>query len=340
MTSRRAARLLAARISCLTASCLTVGTAHAEVREVRIAQQFSLGYLQFDVLRHEHLLEKHAAALGIADLKVTFATFNGADVMNEALLANGLDVVSGGVPGLITFWAKTHGTAQEVRGIAAIAAVPIYVNTRNPNVHTIADFTRADRIALPAVKVSIQATLMEMAAAKLWGDSNYDRLDGWTVSVPPPDATAGLLSASAGFNAASTMSPFQEIQLRDPAIHKILNSVDIVGNGTTTCAWTTKRFRDANPTVYRALVAALREASAFVMSHKREAVGFYVESGKAKLSADDMTEIIAGPQFSYDPTPRAMMTYAGFMHRVGRIKIEPSAWTDLFFPEIHDLPGS
>jgi len=28
------------------------------------------------------------------------------------------------------------------------------------------------------------------------------------------------------------------------------------------------------------------------------------------------------------------------MHKVGRIKVVPASWKDMFWPEIHDLDGS
>ncbi len=37
--------------------------AHAEVGEIRFTQQFSMGYLQFNVMKHRGLLEKHVAEL-------------------------------------------------------------------------------------------------------------------------------------------------------------------------------------------------------------------------------------------------------------------------------------
>jgi hypothetical protein len=40
---------------------------------------------------------------------------------------------------------------------------PLILNSRNPKVHSIKDFTDVDRIAMPAVKVSAQAVLLEMA---------------------------------------------------------------------------------------------------------------------------------------------------------------------------------
>ncbi len=77
-----------------------VGAARAEVPEIRFAQQFSMGYLQFDVMRHRNLLQKHAALLGLPEVKVTYIVFNGPDMMNDALLSGAIDVASGGVPGL------------------------------------------------------------------------------------------------------------------------------------------------------------------------------------------------------------------------------------------------
>ena len=51
----------------------------AAAQEVRIARQFSMGYLQFNVMEHEKLLEKHAAALGLKDVKIAWSIFNGPD---------------------------------------------------------------------------------------------------------------------------------------------------------------------------------------------------------------------------------------------------------------------
>jgi len=35
-----------------------------------------------------------------------------------------------------------------------------------------------------------------------------------------------------------------------------------------------------------------------------------------------------------------VMKYAEFMHRIGTLKNLPASWKDLFFPEIHGVPGS
>ena len=138
-------------------------------QEIRLAQQFSMGYLQLNVMQHEQLIEKHAKALGVSDPKVSWFKFNGPTAVNEALISGNVDIGSGGVPGLLTLWARTKGTPQEVRGISALSSQPFLLNAKNPAIKAITDFKDSDRIAVPAVRTSVQALTLQMAAAKQWG---------------------------------------------------------------------------------------------------------------------------------------------------------------------------
>src|SRR5437764_15494019 len=89
---------------------IAIVPAAAQVPEIRLARQFSMGYLQFNVMEEYKLIEKHARALGIPEVRVTWATFNGPNMMNDALISGRLDIVAGGMPGLLTLWARTKGT--------------------------------------------------------------------------------------------------------------------------------------------------------------------------------------------------------------------------------------
>ena len=315
--------------------------ARAEATEVRLAKQFSMGYVQFNILEHKKLIEAHAKAAGLGEVKVTWATFNGPNAMNDALVSGSVDVVAGGVPGLVTLWAKTRGTPQEVRGISALSSQPFLLNTRNPRIKTIKDFTDADRIALPAVKVSVQAVTLEMAATQAFGKENYAKLDPLTVALSPPDATVGLLSGGTQFESVFSVPPFQQQQLEDPKIHTVLNSFDVLGGSHTfTVAWTSRKFHDDNPKLYRALVDALKEATDILNQDKQAAAALWIEDSKSKLPLDMVQKILAGPQVVWTMTPEHTMKYADFMAEVGSIKTKAESWKDLFFPEIHDLKGS
>ena len=310
-------------------------------QEIRLAQQFSMGYLQLNVMQHEQLIEKHAKALGVADPKVSWFKFNGPTAVNEALISGNVDIGSGGVPGLLTLWARTTGTPQEVRGIAALSSQPFLLNTRNAAIKTIADFKDSDRIAVPAVRTSVQALTLQMAAAKQWGPKEFEKLDPLTISMTPPDATIALLKGGAQITAAFSVPPFQFMQLDDKEVHTVLNSYDVLGGPHTfTAIWTSKRFRDENPKMYKAFIEALKEATDRVNADKRKAASYWIEDSKSKLPLDKATAIVSGAQVHWTMVPENTMKFADFMGSVGRLKAKPKSWQDYFFPEAQGMKGS
>jgi NitT/TauT family transport system substrate-binding protein len=310
-------------------------------QEIRLAEQFSMGYLQLNVMQHEKLIEKHAKALGIPDAKVSWFKFNGPTAVNEALISGNVDIGSGGVPGLLTLWARTKGTPQEVRGISALSSQPFLLNTRDPNIKTIKDFKDSDRIAVPAVKSSVQALTLQMAAAKAYGEKEFEKLDPLTVSMTPPDATVALLKGGAQITAAFSVPPFQYQQLEDKSVHTVLNSFDVMGGSHTfTAIWTSAKFRDSNPALYKAFVAALKEATEIVARDPRAAAALWIEDSQSKLPLDTAGKIVSGPQVHWTMVPENTMKFAEFMASVGRLKAKPESWKDYFFPEIHGEKGS
>lgn len=315
-------------------------TPPALAENLRVAQQFGITYLQLNVIKHLNLFEKHAAELGVPDLTVDWATFNGVAQMNDALISNSLDVAVAGAPGLITAWSRTAGTPQEIRGICAFAQAPLLMNTNDPALKSIRDLRDTDKIALASVKISIQAIVVSMAAAKEFGIEHYDKLDPLTMSLGPADQTTGLLSGSGGFNVSLSTPPYQNIQLKDPKIRTILDSTDVLGQASVTMLTTTKRFHDEQPVLYKAVLAAMDEATDFISKNRRQAIQFYLDDSKDKISVDDLDQILSDPRYRFDSVPAGTMKFADFMQKTGMIKTAPAAWSDLFFPEIADRKGS
>src|SRR5262245_29061194 len=337
----RLSRVLATAVLAAGAWLAAMSMAAAQVPEIRFARQFSMGYLQFNIMEHHQLLEKHAKAAGAGDVKVVWATFNSPAAMNDALLSGSVDIVSGGVPGLLTIWARTRGTPNAVKGVTALSSQPIFLNTRNPGVKSIADFTEQDKIAVPAVKVSLQAMMLQMAAAKQWGQANFAKLDPLTVGMSPPDATVALLSESAGITSVFSVPPFQFQQLEKAGIRTVLNSYDVFGGPHTfTVAWTSSQFRDKNPVLYKALIAAFDEATRMLTKDVKQASQYWIDDVKSKLTVDRVAQIASGKQVRWTMVPENTMKYAEFMYAVGNIKAMPADWKELFFPELHALPGS
>jgi NitT/TauT family transport system substrate-binding protein len=315
--------------------------ARAETGEVRAAQQFGLSYLALMMMEDGKLVEKHAKAAGLGEIKVSWAKLGGPGAMNDALLSGGLDFGSGGVPSLITLWSKTRGTPQEVRGVGALNSMPVNLVTSNPNVKSIRDFTENDKIAVTTVKVSTQALLLQMAAAKEFGEQNYARLDPLTVSLPHPDAMTALLSGGTTITAHFSSPPFQYQEAARPGIRTILSNYEILGGPATfNVVWSTARFRDANPRTYAAFVAAFEEATATINRDKRAAAEVYKRMSGTKETLEELLKMMEDPLVEYTLAPKSTMKTAEFMAKVGTIKEKPASWRDLFFPNVYQLQGS
>jgi NitT/TauT family transport system substrate-binding protein len=315
--------------------------AHAEVPEVRIARQFSMGYLQLNVIEHEKLIQKHAAELGIPDVKVTAYKFNGPAAMNDALLSDSIDVVSGSPQGLLTIWSRTRGTAGEVRAVSALATLPFALNTNDPTIKTIDDLARCKKIAVPSVKVSAQAVTIEAAAAKAYGIKEFARYDQFTVSMSPPDSTIALLSGLAEVACNFAVPPYMQQQLENPKIHTVLNSFDVWGGPNTfTTAYMSSKFRTKNPVLFKAIFAALKEATERVNADPSAAARYWIEDGESKLSLDFVKSVATAPGTVWTMTPQGTEAVAAFMNEAGTIKAKPASWKDYFFPEAYDLNGS
>jgi NitT/TauT family transport system substrate-binding protein len=335
-------RTTLARISvALTALSLFTAAplARAEMAEIKVAQQYGISYLPLMVMEEGKLIEKHAKAAGV-DVTVSWAKFAGGNVMNDALLSNSLQFASGGVGPFVTLWAKTRGNL-DVKAVAAINSMPLYLNTRNPSVKTIKDFTDKDKIALPAVKISIQAITLQMAAEKAFGQGQQNKLDPLTVTLAHPDAQTALLSGQSEITAHFGSPPFQYQQLRNPAIHTVLNSYDVLGGPATfNVVWTTSKFRAENPKLYEAFVKALDEATAMINRDKKWAAEAYLRISKDKDTPLDIQAMLDDPAIVYTTTPQNVMKYVDFMAKTGLIKSRPDSWRDLFFPNAQGLPGS
>src|SRR5690349_6424251 len=132
----------------LVASRVALG----EATEVRVAQQYGIGYLPLMVMEQKKLIERFAKEAGL-DVKVTWAKYPGGKEMNDALLAGKLDFASGGLSPLLAIWSSTKGTAN-VKGVASMNTMPLYLNTNQSRIHSIRDFGKDDRIALPGTKTS------------------------------------------------------------------------------------------------------------------------------------------------------------------------------------------
>jgi NitT/TauT family transport system substrate-binding protein len=334
----RRARGLAALLLALAVS----GCGGGPANEVRIPTGArGVGFLPLYVMREHGLVERHAAAAGLEDLSVRWIDIGGPAVMNDALLSGSVHFAAAGPPAFLTLWDRTRGNA-DVKGVAAIAALPMYLNTRAEHIQTLDDITERDRIAVTAVKVSIPAIVMQMHARRHYGEEEVWRFDRHTVGLSHPDALVALLSGGGEINAHFTSPPFHQRELKHPGIRTVMTTDDVLGGPATfTMLSTTSAFRERNPIVYQAVLAALEEATAMIAADRRAAAELLVATdGGAGLTVEEIREMLEDADIAFTTTPQNVMTYAEFMHEIGSIDERPPSWRELFFPEVHSAPGS
>ncbi|MDN7180879.1 ABC transporter substrate-binding protein [Caballeronia sp. SEWSISQ10-4 2] len=300
---------------------------------IRIAEQFGVVYLLLNVARDQKLIEQEGKKAGV-DIKVDWLKLSGGAAVNDALLSGSIDIAGAGVGPLMTIWDRTHGK-QNVKGVASLGNLPYYLVSNNPNVKTIADFTEKDRIAVPAVSVSVQSRVLQFAAAKRWGDKDYDRLDKLTQAVPHPDAAAAIIAGGTEITGHFGNPPFQQQELAaNPKAHIVLNSYDVLGGpSSATVLYATEKFRDNNPKTYRAFIAALADAARFVSANPEAAADVYIRVNNARIDRKLLVGIIKNPDTQFKIAPQNTLALAQFMYRVGAIKNEPKSWQDYFFTD-------
>ncbi|OWY26742.1 ABC transporter substrate-binding protein [Herbaspirillum robiniae] len=307
--------------------------------QIRIAQQFGIGYLILDVVQDQKLIEKQGKKEGL-DIKVEWNSLSGATGMNEALLAGALDVVSAGAPPALVLWDRTRGR-QNVKAIASLGSMPNYLLSNNPNVKTVKDFSSKDRIAVPAAGVGFQSRTLQIETARLYGKENYKRFDDITVSLSHPDATAALLAGGSEINAHFSSPPFQYQALENKNVHKVISSYDILGGPATfNFLYTTQKFHDENPKTYRAFYNALVEAADFIRNNKAKAADTFIRVQKSKLSPEFVRKIVEDPEINFTVSPERSFVYAEKLHEIGVLKNRSSSWKDYFFEEAYAQPGS
>jgi NitT/TauT family transport system substrate-binding protein len=309
----------------------------AEVSEVKIAMQYGLGHLPVMVMRDKKLVEKHLKEEGLGNTTTKYFQLAGSAAMNDALLSGSVDFTSGGLTGIATLWGASKG---RVKALSAVNAFPMYLNTINPKIKSLKDFTPADKIALPAVRVSPQAIVLGMAAQKELGDAT--KLDSLTVTMNHPDAMAALLSKSGAVNSHLGFSPYQEAELKHPGVHRVFSSYDVMGGPATIVVIGSRQdFYDQNPKTVKAVLAALNDALAFINKDKEGAAKFYIEnSGDKSSTYDEVLGLLKNPEIIFSNVPSGTMKFVSFMYERGIVKQKPESWKDLYFPTAYNIKGA
>src|SRR5262245_46665959 len=80
----------------------------AETTEFRVGRQPGIVYLQPILMEEKKLIEKHAAALGLPNVKVSWSIITSGGVMTEALISESIDIAVTGLSNMLLLWNRMN----------------------------------------------------------------------------------------------------------------------------------------------------------------------------------------------------------------------------------------
>jgi NitT/TauT family transport system substrate-binding protein len=308
--------------------------------EIALSRQPGIFYMPSHIMEKQKLIEKHAAALGVSGVTTKWINLSGGGAQTDALLAGGVDILNTGTGNLLLLWDRTRGG---VKGIVATSAQPMTLISRDAHIKSLRDFGPNDKIAVPTVKVSTQAIVLQIAASELFGADQWAKLDANTVQLGHPDAYVAMTNAQHEVRNHFAIPPFTFLELKNVAgAHVVLSSPDVMGGPLSQAQFfTTTKFADANPKIIQAVRDATREAHDLIRSDTRAAVEIYKEVTGDKTSVEDLLAWLKEPgMMEWNLQPQGTMKFAAHLFKTGTLKTLPKAWTDYYLPVAHDLKGS
>src|SRR6187549_4024610 len=187
--------------------------------EIALSRQPGIFYMPSHIMEKQKLIEKHAASLGLAGVTTKWVTFSGGGAQTDALLAGSVDILNTGTGNLLLLWDRTRGG---VKGIVATSAQPMTLISRDANIKSLKDIGPNDKIAVPTVKVSTQAIVLQIAAAELFGADQWSKLDANTVQLGHPDAYVALSNPQHEVRNHFSIPPFTFLELKNvPGAHVV-----------------------------------------------------------------------------------------------------------------------
>src|ERR1700754_344062 len=180
--------------------------------EIALSRQPGIFYMPSHIMEKNKLIEKHAAALGVPGVTTKWINLSGGGAQTDALLAGGVDILNTGTGNLLLLWDRTRGG---VKGIVATSAQPMTLISRDANIKSLKDIGPNDKIALPTVKVSTQAIVLQIAAGELFGSDQWSKLDPNTVQLGHPDAYAAMSNPQHEVRNHFSIPPYTFLEMKN-----------------------------------------------------------------------------------------------------------------------------
>ena len=321
----------------LVALLLTATPASAQ-EGVRIGIGFGLAFLPAYICDDLKLIEKHGKDAHL-ELKASYQRFFGAGPLQEAMGAGAIDMAPYGTAPLLAAWEKGQGSPRQILAVSSITTLPPVLLTNRPEVHTLADFRAADRIAIPGAS-SPQLYLLQIQSEKVFGQ--YDRLRSQIVVMSHSDAVADLIAGTGPVTGYFSSAPFTELALADGRIHKVLGAADVIdGKASFLIMGATKAYVAAHPKVPEVVAKAMDEAARMIHDDPRHAAEIYLAHEPSKtFDTAALAAVLNDIKDEFGSAVHGVQAFADFMGRHGALKAPPKSWKEIVAPALSNSPST
>src|SRR5262249_47752568 len=145
--------------------------------------------------------------------------------------------------------------------------------------------------------------------------------DDMGIPMGHPEAVASLKAKDPTVTAHFTGAPWSMIEEKNGG-RQVLSSFDVTGPASLVAQTVSKKWKDANPKSYAAVVSAFREATRILAADPKYAAEVIIRREKpAGVSEDDLIGYFKdATQIVYTNTPHGTQVWRDFMFRSGILK--------------------
>ncbi|MCX8505311.1 MAG: hypothetical protein ORN98_01680, partial [Alphaproteobacteria bacterium] len=259
--------------------------------------------------------------------------------ISESVNSGAVQIVGGSVTAFADMWATQSGKYKKnIKALAGLSAFPYIMTTSNPNVKSLKDFTKEDRIAISEKERSLASQILLMAEEKVFGTGPdhkiNDKLKDRLVSMTPDDGMRMLVAQKNGITAHFVAPPRAYHELTRKNIHSVFNSETLLGpNATSEMVFTSVNFYQNNPKIIKAFKLALSDAIAFIQHENMSAISIYRKLAVDAMPVDLLQRVLSDPKIKYTTEMNNVMRMIEFRYKVGLIKDKPKNAKEVFFEE-------
>jgi NitT/TauT family transport system substrate-binding protein len=328
-------------VALIFALCAALTPASAQ-EQIKIGTGYGLAFLPIYVIEDMKLIEKHAKAAHL-DVRASFQHFLSAELLGSALETGDIEVAPFGTAALLDAWQKGKGTDKQIFAVSGLTSLPLTLLSNQPGEKSFADLTADDRIAVPTA-TSPQMFLLQIQSEKVFGQ--YDKLQKQIVVASHSDSIAALVQHNdqgvGPVTAYFASPPFTQFALRDPAVHPLLTSADVMnGKFSFLMLGATKAFINARPQMPQVIAAAIDEAAKIIHDDPRRAAGIYLtHEPSGSLGGTVLEAIIRDIKDEFGSPVYGVQTLADWMAKHGQLKGAPGSWKDIVAPALANSSSS